>query len=102
MAAGLQAGFAGVSGIGVPATAIVTANTRVKTTLGFVGTLADIVQFPGMPLFGNWVVPAMRCSINGVPAINQTSQGIAYGIVVVLTAVGPMQVTSPDPRASGM
>jgi hypothetical protein len=102
MATGFQAGIVGLTGAGAPATAVVTANVRVKTAGGFIGTLADVVQFSGPPVVGNWVVPAVRCTVGGVRAIVQTSQGIAYAPSITgLTPVGPMRVTAPDPRASG-
>lgn len=98
MAAGFQCGFAGIVA-GPTATAVVTTNTRVRATMGYLGTLADIVQFPGPVVVGNWVLPAIRCRVQGVPAINATSQGIGY---TALGTPGPMAVTTPDQRASGM
>ena len=102
---GLQTGFQSVSdAAGTPAVAIVSANTRVQTSTGFVGLVTDIVQFPGAPsTVGNWVAGATRMTINGIPAINASASGIAYLIAPpVVTSTGPMRVAIPDPRAQGV
>lgn len=103
MATGFQAGTTGLLGGGGSASAVVTANTRVKTAGGYVGLVSDIVQFSGQAVMGNWVVPALRCTATGVPTIVQTSTGIAYGPVppAPLAPLGPMTISAPDTRAQG-
>jgi hypothetical protein len=103
MAGGLQAGFQSVSdGMGTPAAAIVTVNSRVQTSTGYVGLVSDIVQFTGTSTVGNWVVGAMRMTVNGTPVINASATGLSYLIAPpVTTPTGAMQITVPDPRAQG-
>ena len=103
MAAGFQCGIVGLTdAVNSPATAVVSVNIRVKTATGYVGLLSDIVQFPGPSVVGNWVLPALRCSVMGIPAINGSSAGIAYmPSITGLSPTGPMRINMPDPRASG-
>lgn len=101
MATGFQAGTNGLVAFGASAASVVTSNARVKTASGLIGTVTDIVLFPSPVLPGNWLVPAMRCFVQNVPAITQTSQGIASQTTSAGPVPGPMQVTSPDTRASG-
>lgn len=103
MGTGFQSGITGLTdSLGSPAVAVVSTNVRVKTATGYVGTLADIVQFAGVSIVGNWVMPAMRCQIMSVPAINASSAGIAYmPSITGLSPTGPMMINAPDPRASG-
>ena len=82
-----------------PASAVVSPNLRVKATLGYVSTLADVITFSGTSVAGNWVMPATRCMVNNIPAINATSVGIAYSVLGVPT--GPLRMNTPDSRASG-
>ena len=101
MAAGFQCNIVGLTdSASVPAVSVVSPNLRVSTTFGPVATLADVVAFPGpSSVAGNWVVPAMRCLVGNIPAINATSVGIAYSPLAVPT--GPMKIMLPDARASG-
>jgi hypothetical protein len=94
----------GVSAAGVPATAKITVNVRVKTTAGPVGLLADVMQFPGPPVVGNWVVAAGRTFVTGIPVVNQASTGTSFGppSPVVPPPTGPMIVTAGDPRVSAL
>jgi hypothetical protein len=103
MPGGLQAGFQGVSdGVGTPATAIVTTNTRVQTSTGYVGLVTDIVQFAGTSTIGNWVVGALRMTINGTPVINASATGLSFLVAPpVTTPTGAMHVAVPDQRAQG-
>jgi hypothetical protein len=100
MAAGFQCGIVGLTDSpGGPATAVVSPNLRVKATLGYVATLADVLAFSGLSVAGNWVMPVTRCMVTGIPAINATSAGIAYSPLGAPT--GPLRMNLPDTRASG-
>ena len=100
MAAGFQCNIIGLTdSLSLPASSAVSPNLRVKTTLGPVATLADVITFSGTSVVGNWVVPALRCMVGHIPAINATSQGIAYSVLAVPT--GPLIITTPDTRATG-
>jgi hypothetical protein len=103
MASGFQCNTAGLTdAMGIPATAVVSPNVRVKATLGALATVADIVQFSGPTIMGNWLVPATRCQVGGIPAICATSSSITYVLVLgVPTPSGPMQLMTPDQRAQG-
>jgi len=90
----------GISAAGAPATAKVTTNTRVQTATGPIGIIADVVQFPGPAVVGNWVAGCTRVQIMGMPAINQASTGTSF--TVVPAPAGPMTVTQGDARAQGM
>ena len=90
----------GVAAAGVPATAKVTTNARVKTTAGPLGVIADVMQFPGPPVVGNWVVGSARVQVMGMPVINQSSTGTSF--TVVPAPAGPMTVTQGDPRVSAL
>ena len=100
--AGFQCGASSIMAAGSTATSVVSSNTRVKTASGYVGTVADVVNFPGTPIIGNWIVPASRCSISSIPVINASSTGMAYSPGPSgLTPAGPMQVNPSDSHASG-
>jgi len=103
MAVNVQCGMIGLTdATSVPAAAVVSPNQRVKATLGPLATLADVIQFGGPSVVGNWVAPATRCTVGGIPAITVSSAGLAFKIVAgVLVPSGPLQMTSPDTRASG-
>ena len=75
MAAPVSVLAPGVQAAGVPATAKVTANTRVLAMAGPVGLLTDVMQFPGPPVVGNWVVGASRVLVNGIPVVTAASTG---------------------------
>jgi hypothetical protein len=98
MATSLQCNYAGLSSAVGSATAAVSANTRVTASLGALATVADIVQFPAA--IGNWLVPATRCTVGGVPVILSTSTSLVTQPITPPT-VGPMTVTSPDTHAQG-
>lgn len=100
MAAGLQCGGTGLSdSASEPAGSVVSANVRVKATLGAIATLADVITFSGATVAGNWVMPSLRCLVGSVPAINASSQGIGYSATG--SPSGPMQMQTTDSRASG-
>jgi hypothetical protein len=100
MALPLSVSPSGVTAAGSPASAKVTANARVSTASGPVGVIADVMQFPGPAVIGNWVMGCTRVSIMGMPAINQASTGTSF--TPVLAPAGPMIVTQGDARASGL
>jgi hypothetical protein len=85
--------------LSVPCSSAVSTNIRVKTTSGPVAILTDVLTFSGTSVVGNWVMPALRCTIGSIPAICATSQGIAYSSVGVPT--GPLTMNMPDTKASG-
>jgi hypothetical protein len=87
---------AGVQAAGILATSKVTANTRVLAAAGPVGVLTDVMQFPGPPVVGNWIVGAMRVSVSGIPAVSATTTGASFSAIGVST--GPMVVALGDPR----
>jgi hypothetical protein len=103
MPGGLQGGFQSVGdGAGIPAVAIVTTNTRVQTSMGYVGLVTDIVQFAGTSTIGNWVLGATRMTINGIPVINASATGLSFLVAPpATTPTGAMQVLLPDSRAQG-
>jgi hypothetical protein len=90
----------GVAAGGIPATVKVTTNSRVTTAAGPIGVIADVMQFPGPVVVGNWVVGCTRVQIMGMPAINQSSTGTSF--TAVPSPFGPMTVTQGDSRAQGM
>ena len=68
----------------------------------YIGTVSDVVTFPGPSTFGNWVVPNTRVFASGLATVGASSVGQAY----VPSASGltpiPMLVVQPDTRVSGM
>ena len=100
MASGVQALTAGiVDGTSQPATAKVSANFRVTASGQPIGVLGDAITFNGLPtVSGTWLSSALRVTIGGTPAINQTSQGPT--VLSVGTPGGPMTVMTPDMRVS--
>jgi len=104
MAGPLEALAAGIQDpAGIRAVAKVSTNTRVLTTTGPVGTVLDIVQFPGPSVIGNWLVPNQRTLINGLPTVGASSVGVAYvPSISGLAPSGPMTVVQGALRAVGM
>ena len=90
----------GVAAAGVPATAKVTTNARVTAAAGPLGVIADVMQFPGPPVVGNWIVGSARVQVMGMPLINQSSTGTSF--TVVPAPAGPMTVTQGDARVSSL
>lgn len=82
---------------GGPAVAFVSANTRAKSQLGFVGLQTDLVQFSGPMVSGAWVLGAMRTFVQSVPVVLQTATGTAVNPV----SSAPMTVVSGDSRVMG-
>ena len=87
---------------GVPATTKISPNTRVSATTGTLGTVADVLQFPGVAppftVIGNWVSPNTRVLVGGLPSISQSAVGVCFSAVPAPT--GPMRVVVTDPRVS--
>lgn len=102
MAAPVSVLAPGILAAGVAATAKVTVNTRVMAAAGPVGILTDVMQFPGPPVIGNWVVGAMRVQINGIPAVNATATGTSFGPPPVSAPTGPLVVAQGDPRVQAL
>ncbi len=103
MAGNVQTLASGVSDAAqVPAVVKISPNVRVSATTGTLGTVADILQFPGaVPPFtvvGNWLSPNTRCFAGGLPTISVSSIGNCFNAVGVPT--GPMTVKLPDSRVS--
>jgi hypothetical protein len=69
-------------------------NTRVRGVLGRWITQADTVLFPTGT--GNWALGATRVRVVGVPAVNQTSFGVAA--LAVLPFSGTVLVVQGDSR----
>lgn len=92
----------GVQAAGVPATAKISANTRVIAAAGPVGVITDIMQFPGPPVIGNWIVGATRVLVNSIPVVNASATGTSFGPPPLLPPAGPMVVTQGDPRVKAL
>jgi hypothetical protein len=98
MATSFQCNYAGLTSAAGSASAAISANTRVTASQGALATVADIVQFSSA--IGNWLVPATRCTVGGVPAILSTATSLVTQPATPPT-LGPMTITSPDPHAQG-
>jgi hypothetical protein len=101
MGAGLVAGALGIQGPpGMRAVSMVGPNQRASTTLGAIGTVADVVMFSNpVSVTGQWIVPNTRVFASGVPTVGGASTGIA--LHPVTGTMGPMTAVQPDTRASG-
>lgn len=103
MAGNVQTLAPGISdGAQVPATTKISPNQRVSTTTGTIGTVADAVQFAGVPpsftVVGNWLSPNTRTFAMNLPTIGLSSVGNCFNAVGAPT--GPMIVKLGDPRVS--
>jgi hypothetical protein len=103
MAGNVQTLASGISdGAQVPAITKISPNQRVSATTGTIGTVADVVQFPGavfpFTVVGNWLSPNSRTFAMGLPTIAQSSIGNCFNAVGAPT--GPMTVKIGDPRVS--
>jgi hypothetical protein len=87
---------------GVRATAKITANTRVSATTGTIGIATDVLQFPGPNIAGNWLFPATRVRIQGIPVINAASAGVAIAPGPPPAPSGPLTVAQPDQRVKAL
>ena len=89
--------------LNVRAVAILGPNSRVKGAKGKVGTLLDVVMYPGVSYpastTGIWIFGNTRVTASGVPTVGATSQGITFGLVSgVPTPTSTMSAITPDPR----
>lgn len=103
MPGNVQTIAAGVSDVaGVPAVTKISPNVRVSATTGTLGTVADVLLFPGavppLTVIGNWVSPNTRVLVGGLPSISMSALGTCFNVVSVPT--GPMRVVISDPRVS--
>jgi hypothetical protein len=90
---------AGIMAAGGPAAAVVTTNSRVKTQLGALGLVTDVLQFGGPMVTGMWITGNSRVSVNHVPTVSTNATGTATNPATPASA--PVTVASGDPRASG-
>lgn len=100
MANGVQILVPGiVDPIQSPAVARVTANLRVTGTAGAVGLTTDVLSFASAAaVAGNWILGALRTTINGIPVVHQTSIGTAINPLGSPTS--PVTVRQGDSRVS--
>lgn len=96
LAAGIQ------DPVGVRATAKISANTRVTATIGAIGIATDVLQFPGPNIAGNWLVPATRARVQGIPVINTASAGVAISPGPPPAPSGPLTVVQPDQHVKAL
>ena len=101
MAGNVQTLAPGVQDAGqLPATVKISPNQRVSTPTGTIGTVADVLQFPGTPptltVVGNWISPNTRVLATGVPTISASSIGNSFNAVGAPT--GPMIAKLTDSR----
>lgn len=96
MAGGIASFPSGVQTIVYRATATLSSNHRVKTSMGPVMLVTDVVLFGPLP--GTWLLANQRVFVNGVPTIGQSSVG------VYSTQLGsyPMTVVQTDGRVFAM
>lgn len=82
-------------GTSVPATAKIPANFRVMASSQPVGVVGDIISFTGVPtVSGTWASGSLRVTINGVPAINQSSTGAT--VLAIGSPGGPPRLQIPS------
>jgi hypothetical protein len=98
MASGVQSITQGiVDSTSTPATARVPANFRVTASGQPIGVVGDVITFNGLPTAsGSWIMGSLRATINGLPVINQTAQGIS--VLAVGSPGGPILVQTTDQR----
>jgi hypothetical protein len=77
-------------------TSSITTNTRVRTSLGYVGLVTDTVVFSGGT--GMWFLSNQRVRVNNMPTIGASSVGIS----VIGQSQGTMTVVQGDSRIEGM
>ena len=92
---------------------VISSNTRVLVSNQQVGTLSDTYTIAGCPfqipvgagtkpqpcVKVQWVAPATRVTVNGQPAILQTSTGLCQSVEQI--PQGPPSVVVVQMRASG-
>lgn len=100
MAGKLSTSANGIDAGGSRATAVITTNTRVRTSRGFVGLVSDVVTFADGT--GVWLMPNQRVRINNVPTIGASSVGLYTATPPSPKLPAPMMVVDGDPRVEGM
>jgi hypothetical protein len=102
MSSGVQSLAQGiVDSTSTPATSKLSANFRVTASGQPIGVVGDVITFTGLPTAsGSWVSGSFRVSINSLPVINQTIQGIS--VLSVGSPGGPIIVQTPDMRVKAM
>jgi hypothetical protein len=98
MAGGIASFPSGVQATGLRGTATLSTNNRVRTSMGSVMLVTDVVLFSPPPMSGIWLIPNQRVFVNGVPTIGQTS----IGMVPYLNGQFPMTVVQADSRVSAI
>src|SRR6266699_614859 len=103
MAGNVQTLAPGVSDVAqVPAVIKISPNLRASATTGTLGTVADVLMFPGVvppfTVIGNWITPNTRTFAGGLPTISISSVGNCFNAIGIPT--GPMLVKIPEPRVS--
>ena len=103
MAGNVQTFAAGVADAAqVPAQSRISPNQRVRAATGTLGTVADVLLFPGLPatptVVGNWILPDTRTFATGLPTISRSSTGTAFSGLG--TPTGTMIVRLGDFRVS--
>lgn len=88
--------------LGVRAAAKISANQRVSAITGPLGIATDVLQFPGPNVMGNWIVPATRVRVQGIPVINAASVGVAINPGPPPFPSGPLTVVQPDQRVKAL
>jgi hypothetical protein len=88
-----------VDSLSTPALSKIPANFRVTASGQPIGVIGDVVTFSGLPtLTGTWMMGSLRATVNGLPVINQTAQGVS--VTSVGAPGGPIFVQTPDTRVS--
>ena len=86
----------------VPAQSRISPNQRVRAATGTLGTVADVLLFPGLPatatVVGNWILPDARTFATGLPTISRSSTGTGFSGLG--TPTGTMIVRLGDFRVS--
>ncbi len=88
--------------LAVPAIARVSANSRVRAAPGAIGIQTDVLTFTGVTTSGIWTLGALRCRINGIPAIHQTSIGVGVAPSLVSGTSGPLMIVQADTRVRAL
>jgi hypothetical protein len=81
---------------GSRATSVISTNTRVKTTRGYVGLVTDSVLFPTTT--GLWFFPNQRVRISNTPTISKSSVGVYPDAITP----GAMMVVEGDSNSDAM
>lgn len=84
-------------GTAAPALAKIPANFQVTSANQPLGVLGDVITFTGVPtVSGTWAAGSLRVSVNGLPVINQSSNGPT--VLAVGSPGGPSRLQLPSAR----